>query len=80
MTRFRPQLHYRAVHKVLQPVVCKKSLSLRDLNFVCAALPNVFVVGCDSILQRRRPCLYRLERLNKAVRRVECVVGTLAAI
>lgn len=80
MAWFRSQFHHRTVYKVIQPIMREECLSLRDLDFIRATLPDALVVRRNGVLQRLRLCLYGLESLNEAVRGVECIVCALAAI
>ena len=77
MTWLRPQLHDGAIDEVVQPIVREERLRLGDLHFVCAALPDTFVVSRDCIFERSAPAPHALQRFDEAMRGVEGIVGAL---
>jgi hypothetical protein len=80
MTGLCTQFYHRTIDEVIQSIVCEERLRLRDLNLMRTTLPYALVVGCDGIFQGCRAGMYGFEGLDKAVRRVESVIGSLTTI
>lgn len=80
MTGLCTQFYHRTIDEVIQSIVCKERLRLRDLNLMRATLPYALVVGCDGIFQGCRACMYGFEGLDKTVRGVKSIIGALTTI
>jgi hypothetical protein len=80
MTGLCSQFYHWTIDEVIQAIMREERLRLRDLNLMRTTLPYALVVGCDSIFQGCRACMYGFEGLDKTVRGVESVIGSLTTI
>jgi hypothetical protein len=63
MTRLRPQRNNRTINKI-RPIMRVKTLRLRNLNLIRAALQDTLVVRGYRVFECGGPVVYRLESLD----------------